>query len=49
MKDNATMEDDEVMAEIRQIRARLYEETKDLSDEEHLAKIHAASERVQDK
>lgn len=37
---------DEIVEEIHQIRARLYEETKDLTDEERIATTRAASLEV---
>ena len=38
---------DEIVDEIHQIRACLYQETKDMTFEERKAKAHAASEWVQ--
>ena len=39
---NDEMEDDEVMLEIREIRARIREETKNMTDEERMARMRAS-------
>ena len=44
---NDEMEDDEVMQEVREIRARIREETKNMTHEEVLARRRAAAERTQ--
>lgn len=40
---------DEIVEEIHQIRARLYEETKDLTNEERIATTRAASQEVRER